>query len=217
MLPGLRNRGRQWAGRMRSNHAGNIDRPIPLYDYGVLHPLIGLGFDMLALGLFFFFCVLAFRTLCILYYSDVSFCLNFWKTSLCFCKFAMVSTFWFSDFHCFGLVIFLFFWLCMFWIFDLSYLRAFRFRKSQAVFSWVLMVSTFWLFWRSWCWTFQISQFLDFLIFGVWELLAFCLLRLWAIWKIQMLGLFSVSWYRRSCFYDFRVFGLSRFQDLRIL
>ena len=35
MLPGLRNQGRQRAGRRRSNYAGNIDRPIPLYDYGV--------------------------------------------------------------------------------------------------------------------------------------------------------------------------------------
>ena len=32
MLPGLRNQGRQWAGRMSSNHASNIDRPIPLND-----------------------------------------------------------------------------------------------------------------------------------------------------------------------------------------
>ena len=38
---------------MKSNHAGNIDRPIPLCDHGVLHRLIGVGFDMLALGPFF--------------------------------------------------------------------------------------------------------------------------------------------------------------------
>ena len=40
---------------MKSNHAGNIDRPIPLCDHGVLHHLMGLGFDMFALGSFFRF------------------------------------------------------------------------------------------------------------------------------------------------------------------